>query len=169
LAGVRGRVLKAGEMRGYIPQGQRLLGINARSWVIVDQSPQSQQTKEAAFLSHLGFIAGVREDLLATSGDGSGLSTVEEFRSAVGARTELAAVVKSFLASVPGSAVFTVPGVPGARGFALSHPGLVGVNVGFVTGRYCYLVGAGGSPRTPGAPKRAAVIAGARHLYHRVT
>ena len=168
LAGVRGRVLTAGEMPGYSPQGQRLLGIDAQSWTIVDLTPPAQRATEGAFLTRIGFVAAVRENLVAAAGQESGLSTVERFRSAAGARTELANVVKQFLASPPGAKTFAVPGIPRGRGFGRSGAGMAGVNVAFVSGRYCYLVGAGGPTGVPGAPTRAVVIAAAQRLYHRV-
>ena len=167
LAGVRGRVLVGGEMPGYSPQGRRLLGINARSWVFVDATPPPQRIKEAAFLNHIGFVAGVRESLRADGGPASGLSTVEEFRSAAGARAELSSVVKQFLRSSHRSKAFAVPRIPGARGLGESDAGMANFNVAFVSGRYVYLVGAGGPTRGAHGPTRATVVTGAQHLYHR--
>jgi hypothetical protein len=122
LIGVRGRVLVGGEMPGYSPQGRRLLGINARSWVFVDATPPPQRIKDAAFLNHLGFVAGVRESLRADGGPTSGLSTVEEFHSAVGAGAERSSVVKQFLRSSHRSKASAVPRIPGARGLASPTP-----------------------------------------------
>lgn len=167
LVGVRGRVLLGGEMRGYSPRGRRLLGINARSWVFVDETPPPQRSMEAAFLNHVGFVAGVRESLRADVGRASGLSTVEEFRSAAGARAELSSVAKQFLQSSPRSRAFAVPRIPGARGLGESDAAMANVTVAFVSGRYVYLVGAGGSAGGVDGPTRATVIAGAQHLYHR--
>jgi hypothetical protein len=167
LIGVRGRVLVGGEMPGYSPQGRRLLGINASSWVFVDETPPAQRIKEAAFLNHIGFVAGVRENLRADAGPAGGLSTVEEFRSAAGARAELSSVVKQFLRSSHTAKAFAVPRIPGARGLSESEAGIANFNVAFVSGRYVYLVGAGGPPGGGDGPTRATVVTGAQHLYHR--
>jgi hypothetical protein len=167
LVGVRGRVLLRGEMPGYSPQGRRLVGINARSWVFVDETPPPQRSMEAAFLNHIGFVAGVRESLRADVGRANGLSTVEEFRSAAGARAELSSVVKQFLQSSSRSKPFAVARIPGARGLGQSDAGMANVNVAFVSGRYVYLVGAGGPTGGAEGPTRATVITGAQHLYHR--
>jgi hypothetical protein len=168
LVGVRGRVLLGGEMRSYSPQGRRLLGINARSWVFVDEMPPPQRSMEAAFLNHIGFVAGMRESLRADVGCANGLSTVEEFRSAAGARAELSSVVKQFLQSSSRSKAFAAPRIPGARALGESDVAMPNVNVAFVSGRYVYLVGAVGPAGGADGPTRATVIAGAQHLYHRM-
>ena len=167
LAGVRGRVLLGGEMAGYSPQGRRLLGINARSWVFVDEAPPPQRIREAAFLNHIGFVAGLRESLRADGGRASGLSTVEEFRSAAGARAELSRVVKQFLRSSHRSKAFAVSRIPGGRGLDESDAGMANVNVAFVSDRYVYLVGAGGPTGGADGPTRASVVTGAQRLYRR--
>jgi hypothetical protein len=136
--------------------------------VFVDETPPPpQRSMEAAFLNHLGFVAGVRESLRADAGRASGLSTVEEFRSAAGARAELSSVVKQFLQSSPRSWTFAVPRISGARGLGESDAAMTNVNVAFVSGRYVYLVGAGGPAGGVDGPTRATVMAGAQHLYHR--
>jgi hypothetical protein len=169
LAGVRGRILEPGEMAGFTPAGRRLIGTNPDSWAVALQVPAAQRATVVALLRRLGFVAALREDLVA-SGGVPGLSMVEQFRSPSGARGELAAVVQQFKTSIPAPDRFTsfpVPGIPGARGLATTLD--TGANVGFTKGSYYYLIGvAGARPGTPGAPNRATVIAAARHLYHRV-
>lgn len=160
LSGVRGRVLQAGELRGFTSAGRRLLGMNAASWVVAEKVAPAEAASVTARLRRLGFVAGVREDLIG-SDSLAGLSTVEEFRSGAGAGSELASLVHGL--AEPGVARFLVPGVPHARGFWAAGDG---VNVTFADGAYCYLVGA---QVTPGAgPTRAAVIAAVQRLYHRV-
>ncbi|MGH2871295.1 MAG: hypothetical protein ACRDL5_02420 [Solirubrobacteraceae bacterium] len=175
LAGVRGRVLRAGEMKGFSPQGRRLLGINPQSWVaeaVGASLSDAQQAAEIALLQREGFVAAVSENLSATlsagGGDVPGLSIVEQFRSPGGARAELSANIRQDKAGPsPGARFepFPVSRIPAARGFGYS--GTSAANVAFTKGSYYYLVGAGGSPSGSGSA-RALVIAAARHLYHRV-
>lgn len=170
LAGVRGRVLRAGEMKGFLPQGRRLLGINPQSWVaetIGTQMSTAQQAREVALLKREGFVAAVSENLSAGGGSVAGVSIVEQFRSPRGPRAELAAIVKQNKIG-PGARFepFPVAGIPAARGFGFS--GMPAANVAFTKGSYYYLVGAAGSPSGGSGSARALVIAAARHLYHRV-
>jgi hypothetical protein len=171
LAGVSGRVLVAGELSGFTRQGQRQLGINADSWVVAEELPTSQRAQEAARLRSLGFVAGVREKLLEAANDGSpaeALSIVEQFRSPRAARTELAAQVQQVKASGHPVTIFTVQGIPGARGFGGSSLENSGLNIAFTKGPYYYLVGAGWLTTSPSPPSRAAITAAAQHLYGRV-
>src|ERR1700690_3183014 len=57
LAGVRGRVLVDGELRGFAPRGPRLAGFSAVSWVVVDRFSSSQRASASAELRRLGFVA----------------------------------------------------------------------------------------------------------------
>ncbi len=168
LRGVAGRVLTAGELAGFAPQGRRALGINAASWTHEEQLPPAQGASETARLQRLGFIAGVRERLTpAGGGPAEGLSVVEQLRAADAARAELAAEVSQVHAHGRVTA-FAVPGIPGARGFASSGAQSSGVNVAFVDGSYYYLVGAGWPAGYPHPPTQAALIAAAESLYRRV-
>jgi hypothetical protein len=162
-AGVRGRVLSGGELPGFAPVGPRALGINAGSWVVENRFPTAQRAAASARLRRVGFVAGVREDLVGPHGL-AGLSTVEEFRSSAGARGELANVVRGLVRS--GVARFAVPGVPGAAGFAA--PGTA-FDIAFADGSYCYLIGAQAfRAGTPGGPTRAALVVASQRLYRRV-
>lgn len=160
LAGVRGRVLSANELKGFSPQGRRQLGINAMSWVVVNQYPRAQRASTAARLQHLGFVAGVRENLVGPGGL-AGLSTVEQFRTPAGARANFA-VESHGLGPTP----FAVPGVPGARGFGDTG---VGANVIFADGSYVYVIGA---QEPPSAARdvsiQSSLAAAALSLYRRV-
>jgi hypothetical protein len=167
LRGVQGRVLAAGELSGFTPQGRRLIGINAASWVVEEELPTNQRAKEAARLRGLGFVAALRERLTPTNGSpAEGLSIVEQFRSPRAARTELAFHVTH--GSGPGVTAFAVPAIPGGRGFAVSRSESSGLNVAFTKGPYYYLVGAGWRTGTPSPPTRPIVIAAAQRLYGRV-
>jgi hypothetical protein len=167
LRGVFGRVLTAGELAGFTPQGRRLLGVNAASWIHAEELPPTQAASEATRLEHLGFVAGVRERLApANGGPAEGLSIVEGFHSPRAAGTELAAEVK--MGKAQGASAFAVPGIPGAIGFGGASGQTTGFNVAFADAPYYYLVGAGFPSGTPNAPTRADIIAAAQHLYRRL-
>ncbi len=167
LSGVVGRVLVAGELPGFTPQGRRVLGSNASSWVVEEELPSAEQAKEAARLQRLGFVAAVRERLAPTNGTAAeALSIVEQFASQTAASAELAAQLR--MSEARGARAFAVPGIPGATGFGGSHGQTTGINVAFTAGPYYYLVGAGWPTGTPNAPTRAAVVAAAEHLYRRL-
>ncbi len=164
LRGVFGRVLVAGELPGFAPQGQRILGINAGSWVVEDQYPASQRAREAARLRSLGFVAAIRERLAPTNGTpAEAISIVQQFRNASAARSELA--TESRL--IGNETAFAVTAIPGARGFGGSSPESSGQNVAFAKGSYFYLIGTG-APSGVSMPSRATLIAAALHLYDRV-
>lgn len=168
LAGVRGRVLRAGEMKGFAPQGRRLFTTNASSWGASEQMSGSQLTAFVSQLKHEGFVAALRENLTASASATAGVSIVERFRSSQGARAELAANIKQFKAAPSDGQPFepfAVSGIPGARGFG--YQGTMTANVAFTKGAYYYLVGAEGAASGT-ASGRATVIAAARHLYQRV-
>jgi hypothetical protein len=167
LRGVVGRVLRAGELGGFAPEGRRVLGISAPSWVGEVRVPASERAKEVARLQRLGFIAAVSEKLAPANGSpAEALSVVEQFASHSAARNELATQVTQ--SEARGAKPFTVSGIPGARGFGGTHGQNTGLNVAFAVGPYYYLVGAGWPTGSPGPPTRAEVVAAAEHLYRRL-
>ena len=128
-----------------------------------NQFPATQRAAVSARLSRLGFVAGVRENLVGPQGL-AGVSTVEEFHSSTGARGELASVVRGLAG--PGVTRFAVPGVPGATGFAARG---IAFNTTFADGAYCYLIGAETfRAGTPGGPTQAALVVASQRLYRRV-
>ena len=144
------------------------MNATARSWVTAEQLPPSQLDAEFARLTRLGFIRGAREDL--TMGNTPGLSLVEQFHSDKAAAAELTAQTAESKTSAPQFKPFAVPGIPGARGFALLQQGQGGINIAFAKGPYYYLVGqelASGESNTKASI--ASLIAAAQHLYQRVT
>ena len=127
---------------------------------------EAERLAEAARLKALGFVAGIGEQL----GPGNGIegnkeavSLVEQFRSAHGASGEVASQLK--LALARGESAFSVPGIPGARGFG-SIASSADANVVFPVGAYYYVVGF--SAPTAGATTHAQLIAAAQRLYGRV-
>lgn len=133
-----------------------------------EQTPAGQLASETARLRRLGFVAGGSENLENFASHLAGLSIVEEFSSASGARSELANQSKQFKTSIqPGGhyASFTVKGIRGAQGFGATGPGSSGINIAFSVGRYFYLVGEGSQG---GGLSTPALSAAANRLYHRV-
>ena len=166
-AGIAGRLLTNNELRGFTASPPAV-NATARSWVTAEQLPPSQLDAEFARLTRLGFIRGAREDL--TMGNTPGLSLVEQFHSDKAAAAELTAQTAESKASAPQFKPFAVPGIPGARGFALLQQGQGGINIAFARGPYYYLVGqelASGESNTKASI--ASLIAAAQHLYQRVT
>lgn len=166
LAGVGGRVLAARELEGFAPQGQRVFGTNAASWVEGLGLPGTEGAKEIARLEHEGFRAGVRERLAPTNGDSAeAISIVEQFNSPQHASAELANQLQGL--HVRGADAFAVPGIPGALGVALATTQRSGINVEFADGSYYYIVGAGWPQATSSPPTRQQVEAAAQRLYRR--
>jgi hypothetical protein len=162
LRGAHGGVLRAGDLRGFVPQGYRAPSTSAESEVA--EFPPERRASEAARLKALGFIAGISEQLGPARGSGAtgeAISLVEQFRSARGANGEVAAQLKQ--ARARGETAFAVPGIPGAGGFGSSTASPADANVAFPVGAYYYLVGFGSS-----APTRSQLITAAQRLYRRV-
>jgi hypothetical protein len=166
LRAVAGRVLNAGDLTGFAPQGRRTLGMNASMWVAEEHLPPAQQTSETARLQHLGFATAVSERLAPASGPAEAISVVVLFHSAQAARSNLAAEVRRGTAR--GASAFAVPGIPGAEGFGGATAGSTGYNVAFAIGNYYYLVGAGYPTGAPHPPTHEELIVAAQRLYARL-
>lgn len=164
LASVRGRTLTAGEMDGFTP-GRRVFARNARGWVVATRVPRSRRAGDVRRLRRLGFVKALSERLATRAGQ-QGLSIVEQFHTTAAARAELAYETSRAVSGTPMR--FAPGGIPGARGFAYARGG---ANVAFTKGPYYYLVGAAvaGPGNASLAKTRRIVIAGARHLYRRVS
>lgn len=132
--------------------------------MVVDLYPPNQRAAEIARLQKLGFVAGLREHLAATSGNPSeAISVVEQFRTAQAAGRQVSSEAKP----TGGASAFSVAGIPGGRGFGGSGPQGSGENVAFAKGPYLYLIGFG-APSGTSLPSRAVLSAAAVHLYRRV-
>ena len=162
------RLLTTSEMpTGVSAAGNPTVATSIQQWLSGEQlAPGQTMSSETARLKRIGFLAAARLNL--NSAAGAGISIVEQLRSSAGARAELANTLSMFKASNNGGVgvvTFRVAGIPGAIGFGgpKTQPGS-GVNVAFTDGDYFYLVG-----EEANAPaNRAAVIAAAQKLYHRV-
>ena len=157
------RLLVAGDLRGFAPQGQPTIVTSAKSWV--SEYPPFEQEKERRRLEALGFVRGVSEHLVGSIKNGEGLSTAIQFRSPHSAVTDAEDEAKS-----PhfGAKTFAVTSIPGAKGFGGVFGSETDYNVAFAVGPYYYLVGEGYATGTPGAPTREQLIAAAQRLYARV-
>jgi hypothetical protein len=166
LGSLPSRVLRAGELAGFTPQGRRILGVNAQSWVQGLELPPSERDTEAARLVRAGFLGGVRSTLAPTNGGGAeAISLAEQFKSPHTASSELTRQLQGLVRR--GGVPFSVPGVPGAHGIAISTTERSGLNVEFSKGPYFYVIGVGWPGGTSHPPSRAALIAAAQHLYAR--
>jgi hypothetical protein len=164
LPGLSARVLRDGELRGFIPQAPAVRGVTPESWVVAAEYPPSQRAGAAAEFRRLGLVAAMRERLAPPSGQGAeAISIVERFQTPAGAQSNLAAETRLS----PGESAFSVTGIPGARGFGGSSAESSGLNVAFTKGAYFYLVGVGG-PKGVSLPGRPALIAATMRLYGRV-
>ena len=116
-----------------------------------------------------GFVGGVVSNL-STPGNSKryGLSVVVELSTNANAN----AYLKSTCANTPDQVwiPFAVSGIPGAVGFEATGSGPAGgaSNVGFVSGPYAYVVGAGWGNGAQNEISNQTLIAAARKLYRRV-
>ncbi|MGH2850844.1 MAG: hypothetical protein ACRDLP_09530 [Solirubrobacteraceae bacterium] len=118
-----------------------------------------------AELRHLQFVAGVAEQLQAPGNPNRfGLSQVVQLSSAANAT----AALRYYHTSNGPWTVFTVSGIPGAVGFEQSAEGQGGRNIGFVVGRFFYLVGDGWQNGAKNAIPSSTLQAAGLRLYNRV-
>ena len=167
---MQARLLTGNELPGFTgsPSSPET---SASQWVSETDSglSASQQAAQVKRLTRLAFVAGDSEDL--NDGSTAGVSSVEQFKTAREAQAEVDAEAAQFLKIVARQGTisqFTVPGIPGARGYAVVS-GSGGVNISFAKGPYAYVAGQellGGETLNTA---KAKLIAAARHEYARVT
>ena len=122
-------LLRDGDLQGYKVASAPFGSSDVDEWAAVTRD-------EAARLRKLGFVAGARADLRNGSGT-PGLTLIERFKTAAGARKELA-----YTPPGPKVAHFEVAGIPGAVGTKPSDPSEPGGrNIAFVKGDTFYIVG----------------------------
>ena len=169
---IAGRVLRAGDLPGFVPKERPTTVTSVVAWSKV--APSGGIDVEAR-LRGAGFVAAVREDLEWTKGSDHGaLSAVVRLGSARAARAEIAQQVRDF-ADEPHRGVvkkyqpFAVPGIPGSSGWtATGNDGTSGHNIIFTDGPFTYHVGVGWGTQVTNPPTRAQLIAAATTLYKRV-
>jgi hypothetical protein len=161
-AGIATHLLTSNELHGFAT-AKPSVDNTISGWLGGRQTPSEQVASETKRLARLGFVAGASEDLTGHPNGGQGVSIAEQFKTAAGARSELANTLKVFKAQAGGPQQFAVAGIPGALGLASTKSG--GVNVAFASGDYYYLVGAFLS--VANASSEATMTAAAKHLYRR--
>jgi hypothetical protein len=168
---ITGRVLRAGDLPGFVPKQRPTTVISVAAWNKV--APSGGIDVEAR-LRRAGFVAAVTEDLEWTGGNDRGaLSAVVRLGSAKAARTEIAQQIRDFAdqphrGGVKNNTPFAVPGIPGASGWtSTGNDGFTGHNIIFADGPFTYLVGVGWGVRVTDTPTRV-LIAAATTLYKRV-
>jgi hypothetical protein len=159
------RVLHAGQFAGMKPGTPPTVTKGAATWVATEGLSTAARKAELARLHRLGFVAGIDENLVTPSNQHRfGLSLVEQFSSAASARAELTNATHTY---GPWT-YYSIPGIPGARGFDSVSTSGGGRNVGFIDGPYFYVVGAGWNAGASNAVSRDTVIAGALLIYRHV-
>jgi hypothetical protein len=169
---ITGRVLRAGDLPGFVPKERPTTVASADAWSKV--APSGGIDVEAR-LRQARFVAAVREDLKWTKGSDRGaLSAVVRLGSPKAARAEIAQQVRDFAGQLKRGAVktstpFAVPGIPGSSGWtATGNDGTSGHNIIFNDGPFTYHVGVGWGTQVTNPPTRAQLIAAATTLYKRV-
>jgi hypothetical protein len=164
------RLIKQGEFPGLRAESTTHSFKTAKAWVASGPHPSAaQMSAEIARLHREGFVAVLSEFLDRGSARGSGLSWVMQLGSAASARAELKVDLAENKAQGGGSfSAFSVPAIPGARGYRVSGGGSVGENIFFADGPFLYLVGQGWSTADKTPPTRATLIAAVTTLYGRV-
>ncbi len=155
------RVLRANELKDFKPAARPTVINDAR------KCAPSRYVSIIVLREH-GFVACVREALASKSFRSTGLSTVTQFRTARGAREELATQVEIAKSKGSNYVGFRVRAIPHAHGYRLSSPGSRGYNVMFSDGPFLYLVGGGFHPAGKKHLTRFDVIRAAKRLYGRV-
>jgi hypothetical protein len=159
------RVLAPSALPGFMLTADAAPVHSASEWALVGRS--RTPVRETARLRSLGFTAGYDEQLHGRYPvAASAVSVVERYRTAAGARGELAYRYRQ-LQLQPGAKVttFSVPGIPGAHGVRVDSRGNVDMNIVFASGSYFYVVGAGFPAGAHGAPGQAQLSTAAATLY----
>jgi len=169
---ITGRVLRAGELPGFVPKERPATVASVAAWNKV--APSGGIDVEAR-LRRAGFVAAVREDLNGTSGSyEAALAVVVRLGSPEAARAEIAQQVRDFAdqpnrGGVKMQTPFPVPGIPGASGWtSTGNDGFSGHNIIFADGPFTYLLGMGWGSQAKSPPTPAQLIAATRALFKRV-
>jgi hypothetical protein len=168
---LRDRLIRQGELPGFRVESTKQSFKTAEAWVAASHLTAAQAAVRIARLRREGFVAALAEFLDRGSVRKSGVSSVAQFGSAASARSELKAALtwnKALTTVRRGSfSAFSVPTIPGARGYESSGRGVIGENILFADGPFVYLVGQGWYTRDK-PPARTGLITAATTLYRRV-
>ncbi len=162
---LRDRVIKQGDFAGYRPESRTQSFTTAKAWAALGPHvPAAQISAQTARLHREGFVAVLIEFLDRGSERQSGVSWAMQLGSAAAARAELKADLAADKARGGAFSTFSVPAIPGARGYRVSG----GENIYFADGPFLYLVGQGWSSTAAHPPTRAGLITAVTTLYRRV-
>ena len=168
---ITGRVLRANELPGFVPNERATVVASASAWNKV--APEGGINVEAR-LRAAGFVSAVREDLEWEHGnDRAALSVVVRLRSVVDARAEITRELRDAADQVKRGVAkshtpFVVPAIPGAHGFTHIGTTSSGHNIVFADGDFIYWVGVGWGNQAKDQPTRDQLITAATSLYKRV-
>lgn len=164
---LRDRLVRQGDFAGYRVEPATHSFKTAKAWVA--NGPHVRPASvDVGRLQREGFVAALSEFLDRGSERQSGLSWVVQLGSAAAARVELNADLAETIAAGGHFKRFSVPAIPGAKGYSVSGGGATGENLFFADGPFLYLVGQGYSSANTNPPTRADLIAAATTLYRRV-
>lgn len=182
---LRERLSRTSELGGLVVPGRPQLVTSVDLWStsgggetpIAQAAAADQMLSDASSgagygLRQTGFVHGLREGYGPRAANGiDARSSVAEFRTAAGARNEVANEVGSVHPPAPTYVAFPVVGIPGADGFVRTGPGYVAYFVMFHDGRFLYEISFAASPwaiHRRGPAIKAQTIAAAQSLYRRV-
>lgn len=152
---------RAGEEIGFVPHGQPQTFSTARAWVAVE--PPLQAKRDAARLRREGFVLGVFQEMTDTRNpnDGRGSSSVLELGSSKAAGAEQRAEIREAIAAAGQASInrYTIPGIPGSRGFTATLAGRGASNAFFTEGRCLLIVSDSVPVGNVAGPVKAAVKA----------
>lgn len=143
-------------------------------WAARGGLPGTPGQRAGARLTKLGFVAGLRELLGSEQRSVSEVdASVEQFRTAAGARSELAYRLAQARATghSPGYSFARVAanGIPGAFGYAIRQPGTSSDAIIFAAGAYFYLMQSVVPAGSPDPVTLRQLETGAAAWYRRVT
>lgn len=160
-------LVRPGEESGFAPQGAPQVFRTARVWVAGE--PRRRRKTDSARLRREGFVRAVSRLMAYTRApnNGGALSWVVELGSSRAAKAEQRVQLRQTIAAQGRVKIarYTVPGVPGAKGFTATVSGQPGgaSNTLFTEGRCLLLVG----DAIPGGDIAAPVKAAVRAISHR--
>jgi hypothetical protein len=160
------RVLPASTLPGFVSPAPLSVVHSAQRWA-TSAEQSATPAREAARLHRLGFVSGIDETLHGRSPlAAEAISLVERYRSAAGARAELAHQRQLILRNADGQKLTVVrsTGIPGAFAWSVKSRQMTGNNVAFTSGAYYYVVGSGAAPHTSGAPTMHQILTAAQVL-----
>ncbi len=162
-------LLRAGELRGFVPDGAPEVVREPLVWA--GQTAPGHSAKEAAALRRSGFVAAASVHLRSSGRDDrEALSYAVEFRTAQAARAYLVRTTTRLSRAAKGERVALLCAIQpvGALRLDVSGPGSVGHNLLFQRSRVVHLVGVGYAPDAVEPPSALGLAAAASALARRV-